>query len=40
MASVRVTVAFALLAVGEVPVARLALVKLPFKGWVDSVACS
>ena len=39
MASVRVTVAFALLAVGEVPVARLALVNRPFKGWVDSVAC-
>ena len=38
MARVRVTVAFALLAVGEVPVAGLTLITLPSKGWLLSVA--
>ena len=38
VAGVCVSVAFALLAVGEVPVAGLALVALPTKGWLQSVA--
>ena len=38
MARVSVTVALALLAVGEVPVARLALVALPTKRWLECVA--
>lgn len=38
VAGVRMPVALALLAVGEVPVARLAFVTLPSKGWLQSVA--
>ena len=38
VARVCVTVALALLAVGEVPVARLALVALPTKRWLECVA--
>ena len=38
VAGVGVPVAFALLAVGEVPVAGLTLVTLPTKGWLESVA--
>ena len=38
VAGVSVPVAFALLAVGEVPVAGLTLVTLPTKGWLESVA--
>ena len=38
VAGVRVPVAFALLAVGEVPVTGLTLVTLPTKGWLKSVA--
>jgi hypothetical protein len=38
VAGVGVPIAFALLAVGEVPVAGLTLVTLPTKGWLLSVA--
>ena len=38
VAGVRMPVALALLAVGEVPVAGLAFVTLPSKGWLQSVA--
>ena len=38
VAGVCVSVAFALLAVGEVPVTGLTLVTLPTKGWLKSVA--
>ena len=38
VAGVGVPIAFALLAVGEVPVAGLTLVALPTEGWLESVA--